>query len=132
MIIILCLFQSTLMTTTMCAYVLAYLFLGKLRANSFLRHYFEDLFSFTQLAAAMVAVILQVFPSDDNNNNNDNNISNNNEYVQRLTRTGLKRLHDLYKYLLSKFNAYNMNAHTHARTHTDSHTHARAHTHAHT
>ena len=82
MIIILCLFQSTLMTTTMCAYVLAYLFLGKLRANSFLRHYFEDLFSFTQLAAAMVAVILQVFPSDDNDNNNDHNMNNNNEYLR--------------------------------------------------
>ena len=62
------------------------------------------------------------------------NNNNNNEYLERLTRTGPKRLHVLYKYILSKFNAYNMNAHTHARTHTDSHTHARtrAHAHAHT
>ena len=43
---------------------------------------------------------------------------NNNEYLERLTRTGPKRLHVLYKYTLSKFNAYNMNAHTHAHTHT--------------
>ena len=35
-----------------------------------------------------------------------------NEYLERLTRTGPKRLHILYKYILSKFNAYNMNAHT--------------------
>ena len=46
---------------------------------------------------------------------------------ERLTRTGPKRLHVLYKYTLSKFNGYNMNAHTHARTHTLAH--ARAHTH---
>ena len=58
--------------------------------------------------------------------------NNNNEYLERLARTGPKRLHVLYKYILSKFNAYNMNAHTHARTHTDSHTHARAHKHTHT
>ena len=64
----------------------------------------------------------RVFSDDDNNNN---------EYLERLTRTGPKRLHVLYKYILSKFNAYNMNAHTHARTHTDSHTHARVHTHTH-
>ena len=58
--------------------------------------------------------------------------NNNNEYLERLTRTGPKRLHVLYKYILSKFIAYNMNAHTHARTHTDSHTHAHTHTHIHT
>ena len=46
-----------------------------------------------------------------NNNNND-------DYLERLTRTGPKRLHVLYKYILSKFNAYNMNAHTHKHTHT--------------
>ena len=62
----------------------------------------------------------------------DSNINNNNEYLERLTRTGPKRLHVLYKYILSKFNAYNMNAHTHTLAHTDSHTHARAHTHTHT
>ena len=39
-------------------------------------------------------------------------INNNNEYLERLTRAGPKRLHDLYKYILSKFNAHNMNAHT--------------------
>ena len=38
--------------------------------------------------------------------------NNNNEYLERLTRSGPKRLHVLYKYILSKFNAYNMNAHT--------------------
>ena len=44
--------------------------------------------------------------------------NNNNEYLERLTRTGPKRLHVLYKHILSKFSAYNMNARTHARTHT--------------
>ena len=34
------------------------------------------------------------------------------EYLERLTRTGPKRLHVLYKHVLLKFNAYNMNAHT--------------------
>ena len=38
----------------------------------------------------------------------------NNEDLERLTRTGPKRLHVLYKYTLSKFNAYNMKMHTHA------------------
>ena len=47
--------------------------------------------------------------------------NNNNEYLERLTRTGPKRLHVLYKYILSKFNAHT-HAHTHARTHRDSHT----------
>ena len=31
--------------------------------------------------------------------------NNNNDYLERLTRTGPKRLHVLYKYILSKFNA---------------------------
>ena len=35
--------------------------------------------------------------------------NNNNEYLERLTRTGPKRLHVLCKYTLSKFNAYNKN-----------------------
>ena len=35
--------------------------------------------------------------------------NNNNEYLERLARTGPKRLHALYKYILSNFNAYNMN-----------------------
>ena len=38
--------------------------------------------------------------------------NNNNEYLERLTHTGPKRLHILYKYILSTFNTYNMNAHT--------------------
>ena len=42
---------------------------------------------------------------------------NNNEYLERLTRTGPKRLHILYKYILSKFNAYSMNLHTHTHMH---------------
>ena len=45
------------------------------------------------------------------------NNNNNNEYLERLTSTGPKRLHVLYKYILSKFNAYNINAHTHPQTH---------------
>ena len=49
------------------------------------------------------------------------NNNNNNDYLERLTRTGPKRLHVLYKLTLSKVNAYNMNAHTH--THTHAHTH---------
>ena len=65
-----------------------------------------------------------------------NNNNNNNEYLECLTHTGPKRLHVLYKYILSKFNAYNMTAHTHARTHTQRLAHirtrARAHTHTHT
>ena len=51
--------------------------------------------------------------------------NNSNEYLERLTRTGPKHLYVLYKYILSKFNAYmnaHTHAHTHARTHTDSHT----------
>ena len=38
--------------------------------------------------------------------------NNNNEYLEHLTHTGPKRLHILYKYILSTFNTYNMNAHT--------------------
>ena len=44
--------------------------------------------------------------------------NNNNDYLERLTHTGPKRLHVLYKYILWKFNAYNMNAHMHAHTQT--------------
>ena len=36
------------------------------------------------------------------------------------------------KYILSKFNAYNMNTHTHAHTHPDPHTNACTFTHTHT
>ena len=44
-----------------------------------------------------------------------------NEYLERLTCTGPKRLHVICKYILSKFNAYNMNTHTHTHTHQQSH-----------
>ena len=47
--------------------------------------------------------------------------NNNNEYLEHLTHTGPKRLHVLYKHILSKFNAYNMNAHTHTCTCTHTH-----------
>ena len=69
-------------------------------------------------------------------------VNNNNEYLECLTCTGPKHLHILCKYILSKFNAYNKNAHTHTHTHTHTHrlahacmrarTHARTHTHTHT
>ena len=49
--------------------------------------------------------------------------NNNNEYLECLTCTGPKRLHILYKYILSKFNAYNMNAHAHRDLHMRAHTH---------
>ena len=58
--------------------------------------------------------------------------NNNNVYLERLTRTGPKRLHVLYKYILSKFNAYNMNAHTHRLAHSQTRTHTDSHTHTHT
>ena len=59
--------------------------------------------------------------------------NNNSEYLERLTRTGPKRLHVLYKYILSKFNVYNMNAHTHKHAHTQirTRTHARTRTSTH-
>ena len=60
--------------------------------------------------------------------------NSNNEYLESLTRTGPKRLHILYKYILSKFSAYNMNArtHMHAHTQTSIRTHVRTHIHIHT
>ena len=75
-----------------------------------------------------------------------NNNNNNNEYLERLTRTGPQLLHILHKYILSKFNAYNMNAHAHTHTcrhthrlthaltdsHTCTHIHTYIHTHTHT
>ena len=54
--------------------------------------------------------------------------SNNNEYLERLTCTGPKHLHVLYKYILSKFNAYSMNVHTHTHTQTRTRTHKHTHT----
>ena len=53
--------------------------------------------------------------------------NNNNEYLERLTWTGLKCLHVLYKYILSKFNTYSMNAHTHTCMHTHRLAHAYSH-----
>ena len=60
--------------------------------------------------------------------------NNNNEYLERQTRTGPKRLQVLYKYILSEFNAYNMNAHTHTHMHphTQTRTRVRAQTNTHT
>ena len=57
------------------------------------------------------------------------NNNNNNVYLERLTRTGPKRLHVLYKYIFK--NAYNMNAHTHRLAHTQTRTHTHTHTHTH-
>ena len=42
--------------------------------------------------------------------------NNNNEYLECLTHIGPKCLHILYKHILSKFNAYNMNTHTYTQT----------------
>ena len=55
--------------------------------------------------------------------------NNNNEYLERLTRTGPKRLHVLYKYIFVKIQCVQ-----HECTHTRMHTHrlADAHTHTHT
>ena len=62
-------------------------------------------------------------------------VNNNNEYLERLTRTGPKRLHVLYKYIFVKIQCIQHEC-THTRTHTDLHTHARTHartrTHTHT
>ena len=55
--------------------------------------------------------------------------NNNNEYLERLTCTGPKRLHILYKDILSEFSAYNMNMHARVHTHTHTHTHRDLHTH---
>ena len=62
------------------------------------------------------------------------NKNDNNEDLERLTNAGPKRLHVLYKYILSKFTAYNINTHTHAHayTQTRAHTHVHTHTHKHT
>ena len=49
------------------------------------------------------------------------------EYLERLTRTGPRRLHVLFKYILSKFSAYNMNAHAHTQTRTRTHKHTHTH-----
>ena len=49
--------------------------------------------------------------------------NNNNEYLERLTRTGPKCLHVLYKYIFVKIQCIQ-----HECTHTDSHMHAHTHT----
>ena len=49
--------------------------------------------------------------------------NNNNEYLERLTRTGPKRLHVLYKYILVKIQCIQ---HECTRTHTQTHTHTQA------
>ena len=60
--------------------------------------------------------------------------NNNNEYLdlECLTCTGPKCLYIFYKYILSKFNAYNMNAPTCMHTHRLAHAHRCARTHTHT
>ena len=59
--------------------------------------------------------------------------NNNNKYLERLTCTGPKRLHVLYKYILVKIQCIQHECtHTHACTHTDSQRHACVHTHTHT
>ena len=55
------------------------------------------------------------------------NNNNNNEYLERLTRTGPKCLHVLYKYIFVKIQCIQ-----HECTHTDSHMHAHTRTHTHT
>ena len=61
--------------------------------------------------------------------------NNNNEYLERLTRTGPKRLHVLYKYIFVKIqNSIHttwMHAHMHAHTQTRTCTHTRTHTNTH-
>ena len=71
-----------------------------------------------------IKYLAQARPANAPFNNNNNN---NNEYLQCLTHAGCERLHVLYKYILSKFNAYNMNAHTHMHAHIQAHTRTRAH-----
>ena len=69
--------------------------------------------------------------------------NNNNEYLERLTRTGPKRLHVLYKYIFVKIQCIqhgcnHTRTHTHRlahermRAHARAHARARTHTHTHT
>ena len=63
--------------------------------------------------------------------------NNNNEYLERLTRTGPKRLHVFYKYIFVKIECIqhectHTRTHTHRRAHARMRAHARAHTHTHT
>ena len=57
---------------------------------------------------------------------------NNNEYLERLTRTGPKRLHVLYRHILLHTTWMNTHRLAHARTHTHAHTHTHTHTHTRT
>ena len=50
--------------------------------------------------------------------------NNNNEYSERLTRTGPKRLHVLYKYIFVKIQ-YTQHECTHTHAHTQTRTHMR-------
>ena len=52
----------------------------------------------------------------------------NNEFLERLTRTGPKRLHVLYEYIFVKVQCIQHEC-THTRTHTHRLTHAHTHTH---
>ena len=54
--------------------------------------------------------------------------NNNNEYLQRLTRTGPKRLHVLYKYII----IVKIQRIQHECTHKRTHTHRLAYMHTHT
>ena len=56
--------------------------------------------------------LLHLWLSIINNNNNDN------EYLERLTRTGPKRLHVLYKYIYCQNSMHTTWMHTHTHAHT--------------
>ena len=93
---------------------------GEERENSELSHYYPRVLG--------IKTILSVIY---NNNNNG--------YLERLTRTGPKRLHSLYMHILSKLQrvqtrarAYTRHTHTHIRTHARTYARARAHTHTYT
>ena len=59
--------------------------------------------------------------------------NNNNEYLERLTRTGPKCLHVLYKYIFVKIQCIQHECtHTRTQTHRLAHAHAHTHTHTHT
>ena len=57
---------------------------------------------------------------------------NNNEYLERLTRTGPKRLHVLYKYIFVKIQCIHEYTHAHTETHTCMHACTCTCTHTHT
>ena len=57
--------------------------------------------------------------------------NNNNEYLERLTRTGPKRLHVLYKYVIILKIQRIQHECTHKRTHAHAHTQTRIYAYAH-